>query len=405
MKICVDSSSLGTYSSLVVNLDGSCQWQNSPTDCIAYLGSDTGAGVSIKELASIQGISSEKLELGDSAHTRSFEILGVANVKAPWAMVLGRKKFTARLKQVISTIQGVVSDPEVIRYVETYRQGNEFLKGLQRPRINTDLMRSHRTDMSGGLASLAALTSFTPGEDGLAPAVTYDRTSTSTGRLIVSAGPKVLTLQKECRDIIGSRSGGSIYEVDFVSLEPRVALNIMGETPPRDIYEGVKERMGLSTATRSAIKQAVISALYGSSSSALAEALGGRREAQNLVREVKEYFQVSDLVSRLNSHMSQHSGRLHNYFGRPLIEAREGDPESKLVSHYVQSSAVDVSLLGFKDLLSRLESQGIAPIYVIHDAVLLDVPRGCEELLQRECAAGVDLEMGHFELGLKRVSQ
>lgn len=403
MRICIDEKALGTSAPLIVDDDNNYIWQ--VAECDLYVGSEEWKSAKVEDFARMQSMSLDSLEISSASHKRALEVLGVTDGRIPWSMVLGRQKFTARLKQVISSIQSVMRDPEVTRYVETYRRGNEFLKGLQRPRIDIDLMRSHRADMSGGLASLAALTSFTPGDDGLAPAITYDRTSTSTGRLIVSAGPKVLTLQKECREIIRSRSGGSIYEVDFVSLEPRVALNIMGETPPRDIYEGIKERMGLSTVTRSAIKQAVISALYGSSSSALAEALGGRREAQNLVREVKEYFQVSDLVSRLNSHISQRSGRLHNYFGRPLIEAREGDPESKLVSHYVQSSAVDASLLGFKDLLSRLESQGIAPIYVIHDAVLLDVPRGCEELLQRECAAGVDLEMGHFELGLKRVSQ
>lgn len=402
MRVCIDAISLGTPNSLVINLDGSCEWLDKPSGCSASLGSATS--VSVEALAQMQGLSIDGLQLFDTRHMRSFETLGCQDLEIPWAMVLGRQRFTARLKQVVEAIHNVIRDPELVRYVETYRQGNEFLKSLQRPRVDIDRMRSHRADMSGGLASLAALTSFTPGEDGLAPAITYDRTSTSTGRLIASAGPKVLTLQKECRDIIGSRSGGSIYEVDFVSLEPRVALNIMGETPPRDIYEGIKERMGLSTVARPAIKQAVISALYGSSFAALAEALGGRREALSLVREVKEYFQVSDLVSRLTSHMAQHSGRLHNYFGRPLVEAREGDPESKQVSHYVQSSAVDVSLLGFKDLLSRLESQGIAPIYVIHDAVLLDVPSGCEELLQRECTAGVDLEMGHFELGLKKVS-
>jgi len=350
-------------------------------------------------------MSPDSVQLSDPAHQRSFEALGIQDLEIPWAMVLGRRKFTARLKQVVRAIQDVTGDPELVRYVETYGQGNEFLKTLQRPRIDLERMRQHRSDLTGGVSPLTALASFSPDETGLAPEIEYDRVSTATGRLKVARGPSVLTLQKECRDIIASRRGGSVWEVDFVSLEPRVALNIMGVEPPRDIYEGVRERMNMSGVTRSAIKQAVISALYGSSSSALAEALGGRREAQGLIREVKEYFKVADLVARLRSEMDHAGGRLHNYYGRPLLDAKGDDPDSKLISHYLQSTAVDVALLGFKDLSTRLSASGVQPIYVIHDAVLFDVPAGREVQLQEECSRGVDLEIGRFELGLKRVSQ
>lgn len=401
MRVCIDAASLGTQNSLVINLDGSCEWLDRPSDCLASLGS--GPGVSIESLAQMQGLSIEGLKLSDFAHVRSFESLGISECEVPWAMVLGRRKFTARLKMIIGSIQEVIRDPEVMRYVETYRQGNEFLKTLQRPRVDINRMRKHRDDAAGGLAPLSALASFSPDGEGFAPAIEYDRISTSTGRLKVSRGPMVLTLQKEFRDIISSRTGGSIYEVDFVSLEPRVSLNIMGTKPPRDIYEGIREKMKMSSVTRSAIKQAVISALYGSSSSALAEALGGRREAQNLVWEVKEYFQVTDLVARLRSAMVDSEDRLHNYFGRPLVDIGPDDPDAKLISYYLQSTAVDVALLGFSQLVKRVSSLGIIPIYVIHDAVVLDVPSGADRELQLACDEGVDLDMGRFELGLKRI--
>lgn len=402
MRVCVDRSALGVESSLVINDDSSYEWQHELVKCDAYLGSKVG--VSIESLALLQGMPLDSLQISDAAHERSFEVLGFQDLEIPWAMVLGRRKFTTRLKQVVGAIQEVIRDPGVVRYVETYGSGNEFLKSLKRPRIDVERMRYYRTELTGGVSPLTALASFSPDEAGLAPEIEYDRVSTATGRLKVSRGPSVLTLQKECRDMIISQTGGSIWEVDFVSLEPRVALNIMGTQPPRDIYEGIRERLNMSGVTRSAIKQAVISALYGSSSSALAEALGGRREAQVLIREVKEYFRVPDLVSRLRSEMDYADGRLHNYYGRPLIDVKGDDPDSKMISHYLQSSAVDVALLGFKDFSSRLSASGVQPIYVIHDAVLFDVPAGCEIQLQEECTRGVDLEMGHFELGLKRVS-
>lgn len=402
MRVCIDSASLGTQNSLVIGIDGTCQWQSCPQDCEAHLGS--GPGISIQSLALMQGMPLDTLRLSDTAHLRSFEVLGVTDTSIPWSMVLGRHKFTSRLRDIVRGIQEVTRDTEIIRYVSTYRRGNKILEGLQQPRIDIETVRRHRTEMTGGVGPLTALASFSPNEAGLAPPVEYDRTTTSTGRLKVSHGPSILTLQKECRDIITSRVGGSIWEVDFVSLEPRVALNIMGIEAPRDIYNGVKERLKMSGLERSAVKQAVISALYGSSSTSLAEALGGRREAMGLIREVKEYFQVAELTAKLRSEMACHGGRLHNYYGRPLIDVKDSDPDSKLISHYLQSSAVDVALTGFDDMVNGLKSSGIVPIYVIHDAILLDVPQGCEERLQQACTAGVDLEMGHFELGLKRVS-
>lgn len=402
MRICVDRGILGTGTNLVINSDGSCEWKD--VECDAYLYSRDPHANHLEDFARMCGMATDNFSIEDQAQLRALESLGADSHKIPWVMALGRRRFTSRIKKVVHAIQQVTGDPDIAKYVETYRQGNELLRALRRPRIDMELMRAHRESLSGGPAVLSALSSFAPEDDGLAPAVSYDRAATATGRLIVTHGPKILTLAKECRNIIKSRTGGAVYEIDFVSLEPRVALNVMGIQPARDIYEGIRERMHMSKVTRAAVKQAVISALYGSSSSALVEALGGRREAQGLVREVKEYFHVSDLAARLRSEMSESGGRMHNYFGRPLLDIKHDDPDSKLISYYVQSSAVDISLLGFRDFTARVTSRGVVPIYVIHDAILLDVPPGAEEALQQECSLGVDLGMGHFELGLKRVS-
>lgn len=403
MKICLDKDFLGTPSSLAIEDDGSCAWQEA--GCDAYLYSSSWRPVLFEDLACMCGVAPECLAISDPAQVRAFESLGISPRSVSWAMALGKSRFSKRIQAVTKAIQEITRDPDLVRYVETYGKGNELLRSLQRPKIDVERMRLHRSETPGGPAVLSALASFSPDESGHPTEIEYDRAATATGRLKVSRGPAILTLQKEYRDIITSQTGGSIWEVDFVSLEPRVALNIMGASPPRDIYEGVRDRLNMVGVTRSAIKQAVISALYGSSSSALAEALGGRREAQGLIREVKEYFRVTDLVARLRSEMDRAGGRLHNYYGRPLIDAKSDDPDSKLISHYLQSTAVDVALLGFKDLSSRLSASGVLPIYVIHDAVILDIPAGLEVQLQEECRAGVDLEMGHFELGLKKVSQ
>ena len=81
-----------------------------------------------------------------------------------------------------------------------------------------------------------------------------------------------------------------------------------------------------------------------------------------------------------------------------------GQGESLLISYYVQSSCVDTVLLGFSHLCDRIKSLGAQPIYVIHDALLIDVPNSSIDDFMEICAQGVDLEVGHFELGVNRIS-
>lgn len=402
MRVRIDSSVLGTPSSLAVGDDGSAEW--SDEECEVHLGRSSPGAVTIEDLARMQGMPTDTFLLSDPAQLSAFASLGLAPDRVPWALALGRERFSSRLRTISQGIQDVLCDTEVQRYIETYRIGRKLLESLLRPAIDVDLLRSYRSADSTSASCSASLLSFSPDEPGRAPPIVYDSCRTSTGRLTVTSGPRVLTLAREHRDIIRSTLGGSILEVDFVSLEPRFALHLGGVRPPADIYEDIRSRSGSSATSRRDIKLAVISALYGSSLSGLSETLGSRAAAQDLVDEVSRLFQVERLAGSLRSHMSSHGGRLHNHFGRPLTEVAPSDKDPILISHYVQSSCVDVALMGFTQLCQRVKHLGVRPIYVIHDAVLLDVPAGAESALREECQLGVDLETGHFELGVKRVS-
>lgn len=399
MRVCIDRSFLGTPTSLAVSPDGSCEWHSG--DCDAHLHSRDWHPVPFEHLAQMSGLDPSRLELAPTAQSRAFSSLGVEPDRVAWAPALGRRRLSGRLREVVGAIQEVVCDTELARYGETYGIGQEFLRRLSRPAIDRALLEARLQEV-GGDGSGGSLATFTPDRDGLAPPISYSRIATVTGRLTVERGPRILTLTREHRDVVRSAQGGSVLEVDFVSLEPRLALLESGATPPRDIYSSLGTELGLEL-PRSALKLAVISSLYGSSAAALVETLGSRAAARDLVERVGERFGVRRLVERLRDHLSDR-GRLHNRYGRPLLDAREGDPDPRLVSHYIQSSAVDVALMGFSDLTSRVAHLGVRPIYVIHDAVLLDVPPGAEEDLRRECEKGIDLEVGHFELGVKRVS-
>ena len=70
----------------------------------------------------------------------------------------------------------------------------------------------------------------------------------------------------------------------------------------------------------------------------------------------------------------QAKGRILNYYGRPLYFSRSDD--HLLVSHYIQSTGVDVCLSGFSNVIEKIKRSKMrsVPIFLIHDALLLDVP-------------------------------
>ena len=94
--------------------------------------------------------------------------------------------------------------------------------------------------------------------------------------------------------------------------------------------------------------------------------------------------------------------QIANYYGRPLkIE----DPRPNiLISHYVQSTAVDTALLGFSRLMKDLKQLKIVPIYVIHDAVVVDVPMDSIKEFHEICSAGIELPLGLFKFDVTQLS-
>lgn len=399
MRVCIDRSALGTPASLVVNDDGTFEWGSA--ECEVCLFDRDRCDAPLEDLARIAGLSLDGLRLAPEPQERAFGALGVPPESVPWFMALGRGQFKGRVEDISRAVQEVLQDTRLVEYVKTYGQCRKFLKGLARPTIDLETLRRHVSECESGLSVIKTIKSFTPEADGRAPAITYDQASSSTGRLTVSRGPSILTLPKACRDMIRSRQGG-MFEVDFVSLEPRFVLHAMGKPAPRDIYEDIRTTVFGGELTRKVVKTATISALYGSSAALMSELTGLSHTARSVTRRVREYFGADELGRRLATEAG--AGVLHNHYGRPLPDLKRGEKESLLISYYVQSSCVDTVLLGFSALCDRMKSLGARPIYVIHDALLIDVPTSSIDRFQEACADGIDLDVGHFELGVNRIS-
>jgi hypothetical protein len=230
--------------------------------------------------------------------------------------------------------------------------------------------------------------SFAPGSGGYAQVPKYSH-ATQTGRLKVVEGPKILTVSKPDRRVISSRfSGGRILQVDFVSLEPRVALYTAGQDPGAgDVYEWIASSIGMGL-TRSKVKVPTLSVLYGQS------ARNDDLVSSTIREKIQSLFKIQEMKERIAS------GKFSNGFGRPL----ETVEDRLLISHYTQSTAVDVALLGFRKLLESFGSHsgvGIVPIFVLHDALILDVSPEIYGFLKGKVDEGVIVDrLGHFPLSL-----
>jgi DNA polymerase I-like protein with 3'-5' exonuclease and polymerase domains len=218
------------------------------------------------------------------------------------------------------------------------------------------------------------LESFWPDQDGLAKPIVYDRLRTCTGRLVVVSGPQVLTVAKQHRGIVvPSGSNRAIVVADFAAMEARVFLYEAGHRcQDIDMYAALARDLFNNTVPRDSVKAAVLSELYGMSKHALGEKLGVTGDKlSEFVSTVKNHFSCRKLLDRVKKQYAKH-GFIRNRYGRRVdVE----DPlDHVLVNYYVQSTGCDVVLKGFDSLLNELEPRGVKPLYLLHDAVILDAP-------------------------------
>ena len=86
-----------------------------------------------------------------------------------------------------------------------------------------------------------------------------------------------------------------------------------------------------------------------------------------MIEKIRRYFDYRSL--RKNLDLAACSGNLRNALGRPLVIADRG----VLVSHFLQSSVAEASILMFSDFCKK--NPGLKPNYVIHDALIVDTPK------------------------------
>lgn len=206
--------------------------------------------------------------------------------------------------------------------------------------------------------------------------IQYEQLGTVTGRLVVKQGLDLLRVKREDRantlvshnkKVNNSENYKFIYELDFKCLEPRVILatttknKTLANVP--DIYKSFQEEF-FPSSSREEVKQAIISKLYGK--------LGGQKQLETIVEEefgLKTFKE--GLVNEEKQNREKHGFPfIVNKFER-RVSTLDALPYMFPV-YYTQSTAVDVALKGFAQLLEVNEWFSKTRILgLIHDAMYL----------------------------------
>lgn len=311
----------------------------------------------------------------------------------PWSLCIPGEAYKCLKIEFINQLKLIFKKLDLEYWNTTYKETNLVLQDLKPFLINQQLLNKFYTEDQN-----THLNSFKPDELGYSKPIIYDRVSTITGRLKIVEGPNILHLKKEYRSVINSRFGnnGSIWSLDFKSIEPRAMLYLStnGRLPKkesdRDLYEVIrKELFEGHDISRADVKHMVLSELYGAGLDLISQQLPHIQNIDKVMILIQDYFELTKFKLRL---IKQTEGKntLINFYGRP-ISISDASPYM-YPNRMIQSTAVDISLYGFKNIIDYIKYLNrefdILPIAVLHDALFLDIKKEAEHIIPTLCKVG-----------------
>jgi len=374
MQIVIAGSKIGTNQNLIH--DGkSFSWSNNVPDDAWTYGFDS-SDKDIDFVAKSLGISTELFE--DTPHAIAAKTaFGENSSTFCWIHLMPKHEFLKSVTSLLDRLWDVINDESNLYYRNNLLSNRKLLSRLVTPIVDLSLAKSIMK--SSHVSQMAEISKFFPEKGGAQRKTKYNLTGSITGRLTVSSGPNILTLKKENRKIIKSRfKEGKIIQLDISSLEPRIALAISGKQSQEDIYSFICDNLFDGKLTRDQAKIAILSCIYGASQFSLSKKLPDHISASKVISEIKKYFGITSLGSSLKKEYDR-NGFIQNLYGRKI------SADGAHVNHFLQSTGVDISFEVFSKILSSLDSskEKYFPLYVIHDAIVLDVSKDCFEVAKK----------------------
>jgi hypothetical protein len=104
---------------------------------------------------------------------------------------------------------------------------------------------------------------------------------------------------------------------------------------------------------------------------------------------------VGDLLKRLRSEHNE-NGFIRNRYRRRIETPDPGD--GQLLNSYLQSTGVDVALLGFSEITRRLNPEHAVPVALLHDALILDTTQEFADKIGATLSVPVPGFIGKFPI-------
>ncbi len=367
-RFVIDASVIGTLRHIVCDEEGFFWSDSVPRDAWHMTGTFKNSRC-LDTLHALGGIHPPSVP--DRYATMMRQLISCPDgVSIPWQHVLPHDEFKIFFKNIVEETTSAFANLPFSYYETAWTPASRVLSSLKTAKINCEKLQFY---LNIDEKTIPALDSFKPKRSGFSCPVAYDRFATRTGRLTVADGPNILVLKKECRDIITSSwQAGSICYLDFRALEARIILAAAGVySDEEDLYEHIAATQFGGTIPRDTVKTAVLAELYGISRASLKARLNiSDSKLNSFICTLEEYFAINALKNRLRNEYAEF-GQIRNRFGRPLQVP--GGQDNLLINTYAQSTGVDVSMIGFDAILQKLGSGGIRPLFVLHDAIILDV--------------------------------
>lgn len=358
---------------------------------------------SLMEIAKLYGITLPAFP--PPAQVRALQtVLGTRDIsQVPWQLAIppvALKRFLIELGQ---DLHRLFDGLDLSYYINHYKKTAIVFKKLKRAKIDFRAWKIHSENKE--LATPHVMKTFEPDEDWFAGETVYSRCNTKTGRMTVLEGPNPLLLPKDQRNVLCSRFGpnGKIWSLDFSSIEPRIVLflkEILAPHPPygnlpligvmpieSDIYTSVLTSLKITNIPRDMVKVVVLSQLYGAGHDTILGKLEGVRDPNGFIEAVNDFFGLDKIRERLLREYEANDRQfILSYYGRRL-DTRDAKPYM-LLNYYIQSTAVDVAMYGFREITRQIMDPRIVPLYLLHDAFILDLHNDLSDKLQELCAAG-----------------
>jgi len=376
MKFCLDKSLFSSNKDLII-------------DSKSYYWSDTQALYDLDIQGINQFLSLYKIDEVSFLDKKYLKMINSLNIESPdWKNLLPTRVYVSYKRELQEKIKFLKDFFANEKYSQFFSNGNSILNRLVPANIDKKKLEYFiEQESNKNLRSI--LSSFSSIKD----PVKYDRLKTVTGRLVVKSGPQFLLLPKEYKPIIKSYYGknGVIAWVDFVSLEPRFAKLSVENTAPDDIYEDIILKNSFDF-DRKTTKGLVLATIFGAGVNKLSEVAG--KDAFIVQKAISKYFGFNQILEKAGDY---NTGIIKNFFGRPIKLKKRA--KNIAINNYIQSSSVDVALIGFSNLKLPTSSR---PLAVVHDALVIDLLKSDLPKLNDIINKGIEIDgLGHFRLGVE----